>query len=518
MNIAQMRMMLALAEHKSMTITAKKLHVTQPALTYQLRVIEEELGFRVFNRTRAGSTLTQEGAFFCESIKGILAEFDEAVRLARVVANEPNTDTVRVGVNGFSRDIVSFFLSMAPLSASFTFMPCGPSSPFKLLHEGVIDFWSASEGAIQDGDSNLRFLEIISVGHSVFLSEDHKLADCASLSLEDLAEETVWTLPSGKASAIGNAIRGELDRLGATVKTLPPGTDGVSEALRANEVVVYDDGYLPLPSSTVRQIPLTDIDREPLGLVYPASSEERLAAIISDLNDQSAKKLDSEITPSELAAQRITSLTAIFANTVREGGMESVVPLVDYGLGLGISAQHLLNRGLLAGMSAAEEAYKKGDIDTQQMGSAVATANLAMHALQPSLAQEESQPLSGTAVIGTAEGDMHSIGKNIVRIMLESRNIEVTDMGNRASAQTFVDHLNSHSDCNLVLISVSTTESLGAVRETMEALRTAGLRDRVFVMIGGNAASPEFADEIGADAFTANALEAADKAIELLSF
>ena len=81
-----MRMMLVLAECRSMTTTAKKLHVTQPALTYQLKVIENELGFKVFNRTRTGTSLTAEGAFLHETIKEIVSNYDETVRLARAMA------------------------------------------------------------------------------------------------------------------------------------------------------------------------------------------------------------------------------------------------------------------------------------------------------------------------------------------------------------------------------------------------------------------------------------------------
>ncbi|MBO4364957.1 MAG: LysR family transcriptional regulator [Eggerthellaceae bacterium] len=516
MNIAQMRMMIALTEHKSMTITAKKLHVTQPALTYQLKVIEEELGFKVFERARTGTSLTEEGSFFCEAVRNILSEYDETVRLARAMSKGVAQDAIRIGVNGYSRDLVSFFLSVAPSSMSFTFIPCGASNPMKLLREGVIDFWSASKAAFADRRSGMNFLEIASVGHSAFVSEDHKLANRATLSIADLAEETIWTLPNGKASTAAHAIRSELERYGATVKTLLPNTDDVSKALNANDVVIYDDGYLPLPSSTIRQIPLIDVDRESLGLVYPKSAESRLAPTVVSLKERIANNPGREITSSELVVQRIASLTDEIADTVREGRMEHVVPLVEYGLSLGISAQHVLNRGLLTGMKAAEEAYRKGDINTTQMRDSVATANLAMDVLQPSLSREEAQPIIGTAVIGTAEGDMHDIGERLVCIMLESRNIEVTDLGKQASAQAFVDHLCSHPDCNLVLVSASTSEALGAVRDTMEALHTAGLRDQVFVMVGGSATSPEFANEIGADAFTASALEAANKASELL--
>ena len=150
MDISQMRMMLVLAECKSMTTTAKKLHVTQPALTYQLKVIENELGFKVFNRTRTGTSYTAEGAFLHETIERIVADYDEAVRLARAMAMGSEAGTIRVGINDASRDTVSFFLNMAQSSLSFSLIPCGSSDPVKLLRERVIDFWSASDTSLQE--------------------------------------------------------------------------------------------------------------------------------------------------------------------------------------------------------------------------------------------------------------------------------------------------------------------------------------------------------------------------------
>ena len=120
MDIAQMRMMLVLAESKSMTTTAKKLHVTQPSLTYQLKVIENELGFKVFNRTRTGTSLTAEGAFLHEALKGIVANYDETVRLARAMAKGTAAGTIRVGVDDSSRDTISFLLNVAQSALSFS--------------------------------------------------------------------------------------------------------------------------------------------------------------------------------------------------------------------------------------------------------------------------------------------------------------------------------------------------------------------------------------------------------------
>ncbi|MBQ2680869.1 MAG: cobalamin-dependent protein, partial [Eggerthellaceae bacterium] len=118
---------------------------------------------------------------------------------------------------------------------------------------------------------------------------------------------------------------------------------------------------------------------------------------------------------------------------------------------------------------------------------------------------------------GTVLGDKHDIGKNLVRIMMESRDIEVADLGIQVPPEAFVEHVRNNAKCNLVLISVSRTDLLENVRDTIKALKKAKLRDQVFVMIGGAAASQEFADEIGADAFTVSAEDAAAKAHELMS-
>ena len=115
------------------------------------------------------------------------------------------------------------------------------------------------------------------------------------------------------------------------------------------------------------------------------------------------------------------------------------------------------------------------------------------------------------------EGDKHTIGKNQVRMMLASRGIEVADLGIQVAPEAFVEHVRNNAKCNLVLISVSRTELLDNVRDTIKALKKAKLRDQVFVMVGGAAATQEFADEIGADAYTESAEDAAKKAHELMS-
>ena len=512
-----MRMMLVLAECRSMTTTAKKLHVSQPALTYQLKVIESELGFKVFNRTRTGTSLTAEGSFLHETIKDLVANYDETVRLARAMAKGTAAGMVRVGVNDFSRDTISFFLNVAQSNVSFTFIHCGSVDPVKLLREGVIDLWSASDGAMVGAPASLRFVELSTAGQSAFVSKDHRLASHETLEIKDLANETVWLWPRGHASVAANAIRDELESLGADLADFIPGVPAIVTASMDQGVVVYDDGYLPPSSQTAVQIPISDAQTDTLGLVYLASQERRLKPTLDDLVDHIWNNQDRTISPSELAAERIVSVLEEISSTVKRGGMKDIVPLVEYGLELGISAHHLLNRGLLAGMGVSGDAYQKGEIFTTEMMAAVATTNLAMDVLQPHFAIEDEKPITGTAVIGTVLGDRHDIGKNLVRIMLESRDIEVADLGNGVAPEAFVEHVRNNPNCNLVLISVNYTDYLGNARAVVSALQEAKLREQVFIMVGGSAASPEFAEEIGADAFTYNAEDPAAKAYEFMS-
>jgi 5-methyltetrahydrofolate--homocysteine methyltransferase len=131
------------------------------------------------------------------------------------------------------------------------------------------------------------------------------------------------------------------------------------------------------------------------------------------------------------------------------------------------------------------------------------------------LAAEGTEPL-GKAVIGTVKGDMHDIGKNLVKMMLEGKGIEITDLGVDVSADAFIDFLNENPDVTLVCLSALLTTTLPALKDTVAAIDAAGLHDRVKVLIGGAPVTQTYADEIGADGYTVDAGTAAEKAAELL--
>ena len=159
----------------------------------------------------------------------------------------------------------------------------------------------------------------------------------------------------------------------------------------------------------------------------------------------------------------------------------------------------------------------EGEFLMSAVGSFIADYEEALR-LARTMARGDGAAIGGraTAVIGTVLGDAHDMGKNLVRTMLERRDIEVADLGSQVPPAAFVEHVREHAACKLVLVSVSRTELLGNARAILDALEDAGLRDRVKVMVGGAAASQEFADEAGADAFTESADAAADAACELM--
>ena len=136
--------------------------------------------------------------------------------------------------------------------------------------------------------------------------------------------------------------------------------------------------------------------------------------------------------------------------------------------------------------------------------------NAALAVLKPALAESGVEPV-GTAVICTVKGDLHDIGKNLVKMMIEGTGIRVIDLGVDCDADKVVQAVKEYN-ADIVCLSSLLTTTMLYQRDIIEALKAAGLRDRVKVMIGGAPVTQAFADEIGADAYTSDAASAAEKA------
>ena len=121
--------------------------------------------------------------------------------------------------------------------------------------------------------------------------------------------------------------------------------------------------------------------------------------------------------------------------------------------------------------------------------------------------------LDGTAVIGTVKGDLHDIGKNLVKMMLEGKGLEVVDLGTDVSPETFVQTA-KEQNCQIICCSALLTTTMTVMADVVKAAEAAGIRDQVKIMIGGAPITDAFCQQIGADAYTPDAASAADKAVE----
>ncbi|MEG0494614.1 MAG: corrinoid protein, partial [Clostridia bacterium] len=182
--------------------------------------------------------------------------------------------------------------------------------------------------------------------------------------------------------------------------------------------------------------------------------------------------------------------------------------MVQQALDQGADPAQILNEGLIDAMSIIGDKFSTGEVFVPEMLVAARAMSAGTEILKPHLASEGAEPV-GKAVIGTVKGDMHDIGKNLVRMMIESRGFDVTDLGVDVAPETFVTFLQEHDDIDIVCCSALLTTTMPAIEATIKAIEDAGLRDQVKIMIGGAPVTQAFADEVGADAYTPDAGAAA---------
>jgi 5-methyltetrahydrofolate--homocysteine methyltransferase len=199
-------------------------------------------------------------------------------------------------------------------------------------------------------------------------------------------------------------------------------------------------------------------------------------------------------------------------NDVINGDAEAVRALTLQAIAAGASADELLNEALIPAMTEVGERFERHEFYVPEMLIAARAMKSGVQVLRPLLAEAGAKP-AGTVVMGTVSGDLHDIGKNLVVMMLEGTGLQVVDLGVDVSAGAFVQAVREHSPQILGMSALLTTTML-SMQTTIEALKEAGLRDQVVVMVGGAPLTQSYADEIGADLFAADASSAARKARE----
>ncbi len=203
------------------------------------------------------------------------------------------------------------------------------------------------------------------------------------------------------------------------------------------------------------------------------------------------------------------------ASKLYQGEGEAVAQLVQQALDQGMSPEEILSEALMPGMDQVGKDFKAGQLFVPEVLIAARAMQAGMDILRP-LLTESSAAYVGKVIIGTVQGDLHDIGKNLVRMMLEGASFEVVDLGTDVKAAEFVEAVREHQP-NLVGMSALLTTTMANMKATVEALEEAGLRDQVKIMVGGAPVTEAFAQDIGADSFAPDAASAVEVSRELVA-
>lgn len=205
------------------------------------------------------------------------------------------------------------------------------------------------------------------------------------------------------------------------------------------------------------------------------------------------------------------SIYSDISQNLQKGRVKQVQQFVQQAIDEGLSAKDILEQGLLDGMNIIGEKFKKNEVYVPEVMIAARAMNAGTALLKPLLVAE-GQKSVGRVCVGTVKGDMHDIGKNLVKMMMEGKGLEVIDLGTNVDPQKFFDTA-VNQNCRVVVCSALLTTTMGVMREVVETFEKAGKHGDIKIMIGGAPVTQEFCDEIGADAYTPDAASAAEVAV-----
>jgi len=210
----------------------------------------------------------------------------------------------------------------------------------------------------------------------------------------------------------------------------------------------------------------------------------------------------------------MSELLGKMAESLIAGKIDEVVNLTKEALDGGAAPADILDQGLLGGMDVVGQRFKAEEMFIPEVLRCAKCMHGAMEILRPLLAETGAEPI-GTLIIGTVKGDLHDIGKNLVGMMFEGAGFEVVDIGIDKEPQVFVDAIKEHN-AKLIGMSALLTTTMPKMGETINAIKEAGIRDQVKILVGGAPITAAFAEEIGADGYASNAASAVDKGKELM--
>ncbi|MDD4772627.1 MAG: corrinoid protein [Eubacteriales bacterium] len=197
---------------------------------------------------------------------------------------------------------------------------------------------------------------------------------------------------------------------------------------------------------------------------------------------------------------------------LQAGKAKEVKELVSQAIEEGIKAKDILDKGLLDGMNVIGEKFKVNEVYVPEVLIAARAMKSGVEVLKPHLVSDDIKP-AGRICIGTVKGDLHDIGKNLVKMMMEGKGIEVIDLGVDVSPEQFVKTA-KEQDCTVICCSALLTTTMGAMKDVVDLCVAEGIRDKVKIMIGGAPITDAYCASIGADAYSADAASGADVALK----
>lgn len=207
------------------------------------------------------------------------------------------------------------------------------------------------------------------------------------------------------------------------------------------------------------------------------------------------------------------SILTEISTFLQQGRANNVKELVSKAMEEGLSAQQILDEALLAGMNVIGKKFKNNEVYVPEVLIAARAMNAGMEILKPALISEKSQS-KGKAILGTVKGDLHDIGKNLVKIMLEGKGIEVIDLGVDVSPERFVESAIAEN-ANLIACSALLTTTMMVMKDVVKEAEDKGIKGKIKLMVGGAPVTQSFCDSIGADYYTADAASAGDVALSI---
>ncbi|MEI7884603.1 MAG: corrinoid protein [Clostridia bacterium] len=197
--------------------------------------------------------------------------------------------------------------------------------------------------------------------------------------------------------------------------------------------------------------------------------------------------------------------------SLQDGDAAEVVVLVKAALAEGLAPKTILEEGMLSGMNIIGVLFKNNEVFVPEVLIAARAMNAGIEILKPHLIAAGVED-KGTVVLGTVKGDLHDIGKNLVKMMMEGKGLKVIDLGVDVNSETFIDAAITHN-AKIIACSALLTTTMNEMKNVMALVIEKGLQDKVKVMIGGAPISQSFCDQIGASSYTPDAASAADQAL-----